>query len=527
MKPQSSPRNAAPQGVAQRRLQGLAYQIRQIFRRRKVTLSLENDVIRVVVVEGREVVAWGTATQAEEPVAENGDADLEGEGQADRLRTLLKQLGISRGRVVTDLPLHAPLMRHLQLPKMRQRYLEQVVAAEVLETIPFSAEEVDLAWQVRSNGTGQELLAVAVQKEVMDDHVRLLKEVGLRPLAAYSKAVALAHAAGVTDGIVAHLESSQVALVLVRKEVPQVAYQVEFAEHDTSPQEQAETVSRAVEVVAGYYQTVDSGDASQKLPVVLTGQLSGEGPLAQALEQALHREVLPFAPPMVYPEHFPPREYAINLGLALADQARTKARGKVSVHGVPSVNLLPERYLPRSLPIKPIAVFVALFLLGTVAFNVAPQVDSVSNEVAALSASLTEVQLQQRQQRLVLGSTRVIEVDTQAAQHLSQGLESNLAGLEGDLEVLLEQLETLTSTALPPNVVLSSLKQLGDGFALTGTASTYEDVLQYTANLRTSDPFGVVWIKQASGKADGGTVSFQVSASVAFPQETESDGQPQ
>ncbi|MEE9249012.1 MAG: pilus assembly protein PilM, partial [Dehalococcoidia bacterium] len=527
LEPQSPPRSAAPQRAFLRRPRGPADHIRGILRRRKVTLSLENDVMRVVVIERGEVVAWGTAAQAEKPVAENNDADLEGEGQADRLRNLLKHLGIFGGRVVTDLPLHAPLMRHLQLPKIGRRYLEEVVASEVLETIPFSAEEVDLTWQVRSNGTDQEVLAVAVQKEVMDDHVRLLSEAGIRPRAAYSKAVALAHVAGVTDGIVVHLESSQVALVLVHQGVPQVAYQVEFAENETSPQEQAEAVSKAVEVVSGYYQNIDSGDASQRLPVVLTGQLSSEGPLAQALQQALQREVQPFTPPLVCPENFPPGEYAVNLGLALADQARTKARGKVSVHGMPSVNLLPERYLPRPLPIMAVAVFVALLLLGTVAFNITPQVDSVSNEAVVLSASLTEVQRQQRQQRLLLASTRAIEEDTQAAQQLSQGLVSNLAGLDGDLEVLLEQLETLTSTALPPNVRLSTLKQIGEGYALTGTASTYEDTLQYTANLRTSDPFGAVWIKQAAGNADGGTISFQVTAGVAFPQETESDAQPQ
>ena len=56
-----------------------------------------------------------------------------------------------------------------------------------LETIPFSVEEMDLAWQARTNGTGPEVHAVAVSKEVIDDHVRLLTEAGIHPRAAYSK----------------------------------------------------------------------------------------------------------------------------------------------------------------------------------------------------------------------------------------------------------------------------------------------------------------------------------------------------
>ena len=358
-------------GKAPSRLQkpSVKNQISQIFSRRNVTLTLKDGVIRAVVFKGRKVVTWGTASLADKPLAEADDPDAQEKGQNDHVRVFLRELGVGHGRVVTDLPLHTALTRHLPLPKIGRRYLEQVILSEVSETIPFSVEEMDLAWHVRSNDTGQEALTVAVSKEAIDDHVRLMKESGIRIKAIYSKAAALAHACALSDGIVAHLEPSRGEFVLVRQWVPRAVYQMKLPESDTSPQQFAEEVSRAVEHVAGYHQHVGPGDGSRPLPVVLTGQLSSKSSLVEALQQALQRDVLPFEPPMEYPDHFHPSEYAANLGLALADQSRTKPRSSTSSHGVPSVNLLPERHLPRSLPVRPTAIFVALLLFGVVALT--------------------------------------------------------------------------------------------------------------------------------------------------------------
>ena len=135
VEPQSPLPSALSSRVVLRHLRNLGFRIRQLFRQKRVTVSLDRDIIRVVVFRGREVLAWGT-TQAKELVTGEEDSDLQEEGQANRLRTLLRHLGVRRGRVVTDLPLHTPLMRHLQLPKMRRRYVERVVISEVLAGIP-------------------------------------------------------------------------------------------------------------------------------------------------------------------------------------------------------------------------------------------------------------------------------------------------------------------------------------------------------------------------------------------------------
>ena len=305
---------------------GFRYRLSQMFSRRKITISLDKDVIRVVVFRGRKVLAWGTAQMGDSDTDEEQDQEQdivsrESEPAAERLSALLRHLGVQRGRVVADLPLHAPLMRHLQLPKMRRRFRDDVVKSEVMETIPFSEEQVDLAWEARSNGQGHDVFAIAVSKSEMASQIRVLEDAGLRPRAAYAKATALAHAANITDGIMVHVGPFHAAFVLVHQSVPRVVHEVELGDKYSTPEEQAEVIAKTIKEVAGFAQTLDSAEQSQYLPVVLTGQVAKDGPLAQELQQALQIEMLTIAPPFVYPEHFPPSEYAANIGLALADEA--------------------------------------------------------------------------------------------------------------------------------------------------------------------------------------------------------------
>ena len=503
-----------------RHFQSLSDRAGSPFRRRKVTLSVDKDVIRVVVFRGQEVLAWGT-TQMESTSPDNPDNPLGDLGQGERLQTLMKQLGGCRGRAVTDLPIHAPLMRHLQIPKMRRRYLDQVVANEILETIPFSQEEVDLAWHAENNDEGHEVLAVATSKNTIDNHVKLLRQAGIRPRAAYSKAMALAHAADISDGVVIQLWPSHASFVLVRNKTPQAVYQVELDDKYTTPKEQAEAVARAVDEVAGYSQTIASSNGSQPLPVVLTGQFPPDSPLAQELRQALQREILPFAPPLTYSEHFSPTEYAANLGLVMADQVRTRSLDRSDSDALPSFNLLPERYLPRRLPLRPIAAFAGLLLLGALAFYSGERVSSIStDEVAPLSASVASLQRQERLQRLALSNAAAQGISSQTLQQFSAALTSTQAGLQDDLDLMLTRLDLLTTRGLPADVSISSISQLGDHFALSGTASSYSAVLTYMENLRSSYLFEGVRLQQtvslgSSASPDARNISFQAKVLIS------------
>ncbi len=474
---------------------GKAFRFKQLFKGRRVTISLDADAMRVVVSKGREIIAWGSV-QVENPALVG---DEPAEKPSERLKALLADLGAGRSRVITDLPLNATLTRHMQLPKMRRRYIEQVVLSELQETTPFALDEMDLTWQARNNGTDHDILAVATSRGTIDNHVRAMAEAGVRARAVFSKATALAHAAGVSDAIVANIGASKSEFVLISGWVPQAVYEERMVGGAGSTfKEKAEHIVRAVEEVASYAQGLDTTDAAHDLPVLLTGETPDDGPLAREIRQTLRREIIAMTPPLVYPEHFPPGEYAANVGLILAEEIWGRTRGKTTPYEAPALSLLPARHLPRPLPAKQAAVFIGMLLLGAVALQVSDRVDAVSAEQATLSDRLSELKRQERGQRLLSGTAQATESQIRAAAGLTQNLEAHLSNFNDELDVTLERLDLLTRTAIPPDVSVASFGDQGNGYGFGGSAPTVEAAIQYMKNLRESGLFGSAMLHQVT-----------------------------
>ena len=479
--------------------------------RRTTTLTVEKGVARIVVFEGNEVVAWGLA---------NPDSDMrrllgigaQDENYPSRLRGLLEEIQLRRARIVTDLPLYTPLLRRFQLPKFRRKYLDPVIVSEVLDTIPFDEKEVDVAWQYRPNDSGNEVFATAVPKTVVDNHIEVLRGLNVQPSAAYSRGTALAHAIGVPNAIVVHLAPEHSAVVLVREHAPQIIQELGLPEEAAGVERRIEVISQAVEQVGSYYQPLIGKSEEPVPPVIVTGEFSSESGLLAKLRVALSNEVISFvATDIVYPEHFPPQEYAVNIGLALGDRARTKLRNKIKQGRGPTVNLLSHRHLPRPWPVWPVASFVTILMLAVLAINFSPLVGNLEVEAATLSTRLDNLKRQERTHRIEQGRARATQERIQSFELLTDSLLGQLDLLEEDLDVLLLRAEQITRKALFPAVSVNSLSLQGEEFSLTGSARTYEDVLQYTSNLREAGVFDDVRIiRIARPNTMDADVAFQI-----------------
>ena len=485
-----------------------------------VTLSVDEDAMRLVVFQGRQVVNWDHVTLETEP------ADPEQQTPApsaatDRLRRALAELGLQRGRLVTDLPPYTPLMRHFQLPRSGGRYLENMVTSEVLDTIPFDGDEVDITWRGQRNRTGQEVIAVAVPKDKIDGRVRLARDAGLPPRAAYSRASALAFAAGLPDSIVINVQPSETAVILVRDGSPRVLHQLETTSGAVSPQQQADALATAVERVVGYYQPIYPETDSTPLPVVLTGQAPADDSLAEILSQSLGRAVLPFAPALICPEDFPQSEYAANLGLFLADQSKGNSRSQSSARMAPALNLLPERHLPQGLPVQAFISFAIIVLLGAAIFPATSQIDSMAREADQLSIELEGVQSEETKQRKSFSRERTRQTLLQEDQGLALGMEARLTDLRLEMNTLVDQLRAITEVTLPFSVELANVAPKEEGISLTGIADSYGDVFQYAENLRASAQFEDARVLQVT-RSGPGNVSFTML--VIIPQSTEEEG---
>ena len=390
----------------------------------------------------------------------------------------------------------------MDLPEIGKRFLNDVVSSEVVGSIPFTQDEVDIKWQMLKREKAKSVMAIAVQKRTMDEHVDRVKEAGVVPGATYAEESALARAAGVPDAIVVHLGPSRESIVLVRDSTPVAVHQVTRPEEGQSSRDQAEAIARAVEQMEGYDQTIADREEAESLPLMVTGEVSSDGQVIEELRELAQRDILSVSPPVVYPEDFPIAEFSTNVGLAVVDSERPKWWRQVSDQGTSTLNLLSERHVPTPTPFVQIATFLVMLLFAVNAFNITPRVNELVGEAAAKADQLEKMEDLGRSYRLKVAISGGLQDEARGMRQMTLEMESRLAELEGGLAELgewFQRIDTITEKTRPPTVTVSGLTPKGDQFTLSGTAPSLGDAIEYAENIRDSGLFVNVRLAQLGG----------------------------
>jgi general secretion pathway protein L len=104
------------------------------------------------------------------------------EATAQALTELLSSHAIQPGQVVSAIPAHATFVRNLALPFRDPRKIRDVLKFELEPHLPYPVEEVVVDFAtVREVDGGCEILAVAVPKAVLAEHLRVFELAGLTP----------------------------------------------------------------------------------------------------------------------------------------------------------------------------------------------------------------------------------------------------------------------------------------------------------------------------------------------------------
>ena len=237
----------------------------------------------------------------------------------------------------------------------------------------------------------------------------------------------------------------------------------------------------------------------------------------------LQRKILPFEPPLVYPEEFPAGEYAANLGLALADKAGVKAGGKVSAEKWSTVSLLPPRHMPRAFPAKAVGAFAVLLVFGLLAYQGTTQVSVVEAGLAPLESRLDQLKDKVRQNRLAEARVAAFEKRTEEVKQLVVDLEDrrfDLEGMEAKAEESMGRWEAVTRGGDLASVNLAGIGGDGDAMILVGSAPGYGNVMTYAAGLRDSGFFSQVKLVEIKSPGVDEPVTFRIRA-LAFSDEEE------
>jgi Tfp pilus assembly PilM family ATPase/Tfp pilus assembly protein PilN len=463
---------------------------------------MDSSSIRLLEVEGRRVVRWGSA--AVEPGMVNDGVVAEPEALGIVLRGLMRATGIRPAPVVASVAGVNSLTRILSLPVLTGSAAAEAVLAAAREALFVPLEGLHVSWRPLSVNEGeQQYLLLAVPREVLDSQVLALRAAGLKLRELSLKGLALARAIGVPDALIVNVEPAGLDVVVVAEGIPWVLHSVGRADDVLPPEERAEAVARDLDqAVDFYHRRYRSNSSSADTPLFLAGPLMADAGFAGALQNAVGYPVATLKPAIECPRHLPLAQYAVNLGLALS-RVPSPAPGGEAAALLPAINLLPRQrrrwYLsPRY---GALAAALAAALVGLVGLY------------QATTSAMGDTGLLRQRMELVDLRLEQIRKENAARGQLEKQL-AEYRGLTADREMVTGYLDLLEEVT-PPGVELASINFAQKGIALQVSAATWEQAEAYIEALRETGHFAEVSLRGEVGTGEGG-VSFAIEPK--FPQ---------
>ncbi|MBW6474977.1 MAG: pilus assembly protein PilM [Anaerolineaceae bacterium] len=161
-----------------------------LFRSRKDLVGIDIGSRAVKVVQLREVKGlWhlksmGMDSLPSEAIVDN--AIMDSSAVIDVVKGLLGKLKITAKNVVTSISGHSVIIRKIQLSIMTEEELENTIAFEAEQYIPFDIAEVFLDFHIigpdAKDPTMMNVFLVAAKKDFVNDHIAIFRECGLTPV---------------------------------------------------------------------------------------------------------------------------------------------------------------------------------------------------------------------------------------------------------------------------------------------------------------------------------------------------------
>jgi hypothetical protein len=404
----------------------------------------------------------------------------------------IRGLGVRRAKIVTDVPLFAALLRQVPLGRISKGTRQEVVLAEVHDSVLMAPQDIDVKWRLHRKRDGDQALVTIVPKEHVDRQVAWMKAGRFAPRAAYSKAQALALAAQVQEAVLVWIGNRTALITLVHEGHPVVAFQVPAPRlEDEDP---AAALAQAIEEVAFYHsgplqapshaenEQTPQRSRTERLPIMLFSGPSQAERLSAILEESVDRRVLTVTQTDRVPEGFPQHLYTLNLGLWRAARKRPGAKGAP----VP-LNLLSERHLPRPFPAVQAAVFATITGLAWASPSLIEDSNRLQDHADVLGYHAEALQSLQRDQRLASLRVKSAQAKDNAANVMAAALATQANRFVGSNDNLVRSLSAVTDRQETYEVRLSSVVAQAGKLDVDGRATSFGALLDYAEALRAQD----------------------------------------
>lgn len=170
--------------------------------RNYIGLDIGHHAVKAVQIsrKGDRLILENLAIQDLPPeLQEETETETKQEILAQTLGDFLKKNNFKTKNVITAVSGDSAIVRYVKLPFVSEEELKNVIAYEAEQYIPLSIDQVVLDFEVlgeleEENQKKLEVLLVAAKTEIIEQHLQMLKEVGLKPAVIDVDAFALQNA---------------------------------------------------------------------------------------------------------------------------------------------------------------------------------------------------------------------------------------------------------------------------------------------------------------------------------------------
>jgi hypothetical protein len=471
-----------------------------------VTVVIEDNAIKVMVVGGNKVKAVVNQPLAEGLVKDGVVMDPKAVGQA--LKELFKANQIPETDVITSVSGIHSVYRVTRLPKLTSDLMEEAAKREMARLMQVPLEDLYIFWKVISSraSSGENVVPlIGIPRETLDFLMATFRHAGIRCRVIELKPLALARVSDENDSIIINIQPAGFDIVILIGGIPQIVRSLPFSEVNATEKVKVTEVMAELDRTVSFYNSSPSAKTiNPDMPVFVSGIYK------DMMVNKLSYSVRALPKLLIFHNGFSDEEYVVNAGLALK-------RGKLSNYPVRvNINFTPAIFLPRPIPVMNIAawlfIIMAVVIIATmvidwrktIAANIVlqeqiktTQASIVAKTKANLEANkkieeLNKADQEKADKEKLLFQTRLDEVTAQlnivkaeetSIQQSIMAINTQRDKTNKDMGIIISLISAkATFTVIGYNGVWN----------ITGTAPDADTILTYTHALEKSGRFPVV-----------------------------------
>ncbi|MCP4611430.1 MAG: pilus assembly protein PilM [Planctomycetes bacterium] len=462
--------------------------------KRVVTLNFESNSIRILAVRGKKIEKWGSVP-LEAGIVKDG-LIVQPEAAAEAIKSQLEKMGIKEKKVILSVTGLRATFRVLNLPRVKKSLLEESIHRGAKREMPVPLEELYLSWQSIGNNDGeQNIFVLGMPQELVDAEIRTLDKLGIKPQAMDFKPLVLARLVNRKDALIVDLEPDSFVVTLVADGIPAVIRTItpkgEGSILDDNIWRLNEEIMRIVEY---HNRNHRQNHFTTDTPALLTGSLTSDTAIAQAVESGIGYPVEPLTVPFSYPLDFPVAEYAVNIGLASRSSWPMVSKGGAifSSNNI-ALNVLPDKYCAKPFPMRYacasfalVLAFGGLFPAYHTAGDADVETETLQMELDGMNDRFQEIARTTDAQRSVENTISSITARAQNLEHEIQSVVGNSSNYGNTAQLVVD--------ALPALAQLTSIKIGVNQIILDGNADSPSRVIDYAKSLEGMNVFASVFI---------------------------------